>query len=145
MSTIQERESMREILFRGKNEKTGQWAYGVPLRCSRKTYIVKYVVWNYDTDGNEHLTAVGEIQVDPYTVGQFTGLLDKNGNQIFEGDILNGLYGDMLVCFGEIIGYGMGFMWKPVIEDGKWESITGFVDEYEVIGNKWDNPELLNP
>lgn len=136
---------MREILFRGKNEKTGKWAFGVPLRCSRRTYIVKDIVWDYDTDGYEHLTAVGEIQVDPDTVGQFTGLLDKNGNKIFEGDILHGLYGDMLVCFGEIIGYGMGFMWKPVIEDGKWESITGFVDEYEVIGNKWDNPELLNP
>lgn len=128
---------MREILFRGKSVgcmSTGKWVFGYYKRERNfgdeyRDYIQETSVWNY--------------AVDPDTVGQFTGLLDKNGNKIFEGDILHGLYGDMLVYFGEIIGYGMGFMWKPVIEDGKWESITGFVDEYEVIGNKWDNPELL--
>ena len=129
---------MREILFRGKSVDCvtdGEWVYGY-YNVHRGGFDDEYHEYIQEKCGINHM-------VDPDTVGQFTGLLDKNGNKIFEGDILHGLYGDMLVCFGEIIGYGMGFMWKPVIEGGKWESITGFVDEYEVIGNKWDNPELL--
>lgn len=132
---------MREILFRGKEIDNREWVYGYVVSVADISRATIYV----PQDPKECDWATLPFLVAPDTVGQFTGLLDKYGNKIFEGDILHGLYGDMLVCFGEIIGYGMGFMWKPVIEDGKWESITGFVDEYEVIGNKWDNPELLNP
>lgn len=139
---------MREILFRGKNEKTGKWAFGVPLRCSRRTYIVKDVVWNYDTVGNEHLTAIGEIQVDPDTVGQFTGLLDKNGNKIFEGDIIK----DKYIPEGKDIPKDkFNHIWLVTYERGAFCITNGHRSgtlfepyaEDEIIGNKWDNPELL--
>lgn len=132
---------MREILFRGKNEKTGKWVFGVPLRCSCRTYIVKDVVWNYDTDGNEHLTAVGETQVDPDTVGQFTGLLDKNGSKIFEGDIVAVFY-DCKIQFDGVVQYNNGAF---VIKGYSMEYLARENMTFVVECSKWDKPEFLNP
>lgn len=137
---------MREILFRGKNEKTGKWAFGVPLRCSCRTYIVKDVVWNYDSVGNEHLAAIGETQVVPDTVGQFTGLLDKNGNKIFEGDIVNTQFGRRCkigwFSSPEHCGWDMTALESvnpPPVKQGLFAPYN-----LTVIGNVYDNPELLS-
>lgn len=122
---------MREILFRGKRTKTGEWVEGLLFVYNDKAACI------YSDDLDR------PCWVRPETVGQAVpGVKDKNGKHIFEGDIVRGCMGDMVVFFDEIIGDGYGFQWKSAI-GGYTESMTGFIDEYEVIGNIHDNPELL--
>lgn len=73
---------MREILFRGKSIATGRWAYGQyePNPFVNGNYLI------HDTLGDVY-------QVDPDTVGQYTGLDDATGEKIFEGDVINAEWG----------------------------------------------------
>ena len=135
----------REILFRGKRTDNGEWVEG-NLIVFPKTKRTKIMVWNWaDLDFDA-------IEVDPETVGQFTGLTDKNGKRIFEGDICT--YPDGWVDYA---GDGVEtFSIGVVAWDEKnpsfyltnnvgveWDEIWDAVDEIAVIGNIHDNPELL--
>lgn len=130
---------MREIKFRGKSRKTGEWFYGN--------------LFDKDSRGNTHIstTRKGCMDVDPDTVGQFTGLHDKNGKEIYEGDIVRfddtpyDVYaraygGEVVMCRGcwsvKTLFYGH-YMYPNLFKDD-------FADRKTLLlGNIHDNPELL--
>mgnify|MGYP003452758961 CR=1 FL=1 len=118
---------MREILFRGKRKLDNEWIEG-------SLHTEKF------TDDEEFLCCeVCQCDVYPETVGQYTGLMDKNGKKIFEGDIVDIQYPDTFVCNTVISYIGASFCGDDGID--AWE-----LDDYtflEVIGNIYDNPELL--
>lgn len=117
---------MREILFRGKNI-AGKWVYGVPLICNEVAFISRIFEDN--------------IRVIPETVGQFTGLTDKNGKKIFEGDILKGCWKMIFeVYYDDCL---LQFRAKTVDGFNKDIDYYGYPHQIEVIGNIYDNPELL--
>jgi uncharacterized phage protein (TIGR01671 family) len=124
-------EQMREILFRGKRDKkydkNQDWTYGVP-------YIDNEGDCNMAEDSSRRVV-VSE------TVGQYTGLTDKNGKKIFEGDIVKICLLDG-VEIGQIIYSEMSCRFKFA---DKYGSTYGFDNTctFEVIGNIHDNPELL--
>lgn len=127
---------MREILFRGKRIDNGEWVEG--FYCTNPE-------WDRKTYGEHHWIISGKngikYEVDPATVGQYTGLKDKNGKRIFEGDELSWHNGSGAVnfdggCFcvrlhGEIEHYGRN---NPAID-----VIFNLYPELEVIGNIHDN------
>ena len=119
---------MREILFRGKANseiRDGEWVYGSLLAESANTFPI--IARDYDND-DDWLGIDLWDTVDPHTVGQYTGLIDKNGNKIFEGDILSSSWGYKGVVEFDQITYA------------KLECL--FNEDCEIIGNIYDNPEL---
>lgn len=118
---------MREILFRGMRLGNGEWVYGYLFRIWDEAYIL----WG-TTNG-----IPGMIKVDPSTVGQYTGLTDKNGEKIFEGDVITISSAFMT---GIVEYHDCGF---EVRENDVYECLWYDSDELEVIGNIHDNPELL--
>ena len=145
---------MRESLFRGKRKDNGEWICGDLLQDveSGICAIVSYV----NLGGNIHdLSESCIFAVIPETVGQYTGLTDKNGVKIFEGDIVKGTAYSattigVIVWIDEISSFGVRRVNAP--NPTAWENSSilrcvslGKTDEFaaEVIGNIHDNPELL--
>lgn len=121
---------MREILFRGKDTGTGKWLYSMTI--ARQAYNDNEIFTYYIGAGNK--------TIDGKTLGQYTGLTDKNGTKIFEGDII--LYG-LIPCVVMYDAPNARFM---LYAYGKYLHNGFNVDTMklkEVIGNIHDNPELL--
>lgn len=116
---------MREILCKGKSESTLEWVEGWYYKTYCKTGIQEKGHFKY-------------INCLPDTIGQFTGIIDKNATKVFEGDIV-----DYKGEYGKIVYHDSEAMF--VIEFDTWctdfDHITG--NEIEVVGNIHDNPELL--
>jgi uncharacterized phage protein (TIGR01671 family) len=142
---------MRDILFRGKTVVDKKFVYGYVFRTRKSSFIIDkhWEEIDYYKAPIRHVADM--IEVLDKTVGQFTGLLDKNGNNIFEGDILideleynenekvfhvarigetgANRYG----CFLDFCGNGKN--WVPFIS---------YFNRMEIIGNIHENPELLD-
>lgn len=142
---------MREILFRGKainrhigyhttNYKNGDWVYGLITKPYNERFE-NLPAEMTNTDG------IRSIEIDHTTVGQYTGLTDKNGKKIFEGDILRKAYypeDDKVVLWND--GRFKFKRANKVNKDYPFESeccVQNAVKRLKIIGNIHDNPELL--
>lgn len=144
---------MREIRFRGKRKDNGEWVEGY--------------YENFNSDLHYIYTGFAETDVDsiypdcfkviPETVREYTGLCDKNGNMIFEGDIIHSFYANCKINEHiEKVVFCDGSFKAESAKGGFFAKISGqgspkhlpndtsvYMIECEVIGNIHDNPELL--
>lgn len=133
---------MREILFRGKDSITKRWVYGAlvqqqddPLR--EKAFIISYSNYQFG-DFSEAVMH----EVAPETVGQYTGFVDKNSKKIFEGDIVS-IYNSKTFLFA--VEWNNQYVLKCTT-NGVSDNILNVIEsseDVEVVGNIYDNPELI--
>ena len=161
-------DDVKPILFRGKainrdpnreyrtSYKNGDWVYGLVSRL----YDERFENLSAEMTNED---GVSGIDVDYRTIGEWTGFFDKNGNKVFDGDI---------ICFGnnnyEIFWNDESYQWQIRTVSGDWSSVAwdgelessaignvtlGWVAaelpilgqiSTEVVGNKWDNPAMIH-
>lgn len=157
---------MREILFRGKRKDNNEWAFGYlfddGMVDSDRIFIGGIVVEDYKGNADDifDITGIGFCEVIPKTVCQYAGLTDKNGRKIFEGDIITYQHDNDDCPFSNKdtkrrVGrvYFQEFRSCFAVAEGKNGSdmINQDLFKYvqngnrvEVIGNIFDNPELID-
>jgi uncharacterized phage protein (TIGR01671 family) len=150
---------MREIKFRAKRLDNNEWVYGYLIKGERTYIATKENIYNMVVSASYH-TSFDLIEVDSETVGQYTGLKDKNGKEIYEGDICN------VHVFIQELGENMGVVEgeKEFVAEICFDCICGVSvknnkgdsgplymyggfeeseEQLEVIGNIYENKELL--
>ena len=126
----------RVIKFRGKSYQSDEWCYGSLVDYGEELEIQGFDVFHEGKDSWK------EIQVIPATVGQFTGLYDANGKEIYEGDIIQFIEDD-----NGLKSYAVEYdcaQFSPIFVLAVSKIVVNRrIEETEVIGNIHDNPELL--
>ena len=138
---------MSEILFHGKRLDNGEWVEGFYFerKDNNDEVIEAFIIqdaYEQIINGQRHLHSSISCEcfrVDPITVGQYIGRTDKNGNRIFEGQIVkvnNKLYRvDYYDPWSEYILYSVTSKYYRGLRDS--------YNEFEIVGNIHDNPELM--
>lgn len=141
---------MREILFRGKRVDNDEWAYGYLVEATNVITDKKATfIFEQDATYFTHGEFACSFEVKPETVGQYTGLKDKNRKKIFEGDIVryetiahNGYEGIYKVVFEDRNGCGyFGIAYSDI--ETCFFCYSAPASQMEVIGNIYDGKELL--
>lgn len=135
---------MRETLFRGKRIDNGEWAFGnlIEDKWGDDNGNTVYAILQ-DRVAPEIAALWTPVKVIPETVGEYTGLTDKNGKEICEGDIVSSNKRKTWIGRGKV-WFGNGAFWCGEREWAKLLRMVCLEDEQaEVIGNIHDNPELL--
>lgn len=129
---------MREILFRGKRVDNDEWVEGF--------YVCVPEHYKSEMSGKSYIVSINNgisFEVIPETVGQFTGMYDRNGKKIFEGDIIAFRSSESIY---EVAYDITDAKFIILLRNGK-DSFLRFYNisayYFSVIANKWDNPELL--
>lgn len=133
-----------EILFRGKRKEDESWVYGWYCKYAFSGWPLKDCIIPSEQaeDG-----CLEHVKIDPLTVGQYTGLTDKNGVKIFEGDIVRAFIPKKCGVKGYEVGVvefhksAFSAVWSDFSTYGR--NFIGYISDIEVIGNIHDNPELL--
>ena len=133
---------MRKILFRGKRIDNDEWVEGY-YWCEYARRQNQHHIYTFEFGEDEEVIITGNAIVDPLTVGQFTGLTDKNGVEIYEGDIVKVdiFTKNYCIVFGESKKWGASFQYKS--DFSIYYLTESFTRDCLVIGNIFDNPELL--
>lgn len=142
---------MRPIIYRGQRLDNGKWEYGDLIENQGRFFIYHASSESTIKDNDDGQIVVCAVEVDPATVGQYTGLKDKNGRDIYEGDIIG------FSKNGRIAALNYHVKW---IRGGFWLTDGGYGDKLEnqlrdiqsfaesagyvtlIIGNIFDNTEL---
>lgn len=125
--------AMREILFRGKRTDNGEWVQGYPCRYGWTGKEKDYIIPDY-------ASALYTIEIDPETIGQYTGLTDMNGNKIFEGDIVWNSYNE---DYGKVEWDNDTARFIITCSTFTVNFNSVWSEELEIVGNVYDNPEMI--
>ena len=131
---------MREILFRGKRIDNGEWVEGILFNAKEDMFIIPHGnEYRYDELEGLAFDVYG-CKVNPSTVVQYTGLADKNGVKIFEGDIVKSA-----LCLYVVVWNNANAMFclRDPASKVSYDFFSYFGDYLTVIGNIHDNPELI--
>lgn len=140
---------MREIKFKAKRIDNGEWVYGYlrEIWGENERRFTICPARRFESDG---FTDLDEVEVDKETIGQYTGLKDKNGKEIWEFDIvkaplLDPIFGDIIkdsFCNAEIT-FNKGSFVVSYYKRDRNIYLSDLCDKIEVIGNIFDNKDLL--
>lgn len=142
---------MRNILFRAKRTDNGDWIEGYVMMHYNRPFIYTGEIENKEESyiGHGLYESTDDpvcYEVDPYTVGEWTGLYDKNGKKIFEGDVVRFKRTDALGWTRERTGKVLCYNKLPIFyilstTGDAWDLYI--CEDIEVIGNIYDNSDLM--